>query len=221
MTAKWPRVRRAILDACRGPLKAALVCFMQTKLYAWILLRLLPNIRFSTSYSRMTGRQYAALYDTLEPGDIILAINYHNLTGFLIPKITGGEVSHAALCVSKGGQDYEVAEMQASGYTKAMFYDVCRNADRVIVGHCTDWDAAYKKLVVERCLTFEGVPYDIQFTLGIKSLACSELVYEADFERRLKCSLEDTAGLGRPYISPEGIRRSENFVVKADSSSMR
>ena len=212
---------------------AVILWFMHTRFYRFLILHILPNVRFTTRATSITGNQYRTLYAALAPGDIILAVDRHNLTGLLITHITGGQVSHAAKCVGKGpSAPYEIAEMEAEGYTKSMFYDICKRADRVIVGTCHDWDEPYTESTVAETLTYEGSAYDIEFILDVPEdraiyregarrrapfLACSELVYVADTQKRLKCNIEDVAGIGRPYVSPEGIRCAVNFVVKADS----
>lgn len=194
------------------PIKIAL---MRSRLYAWFLRAIIPYIRFTTYYPKIRGSAYHAGYARLRAGDIILTVDRRKLTTLLI----GGEWAHAALCVRDSGVPYEVAEMTHTDYTKSHFFDLCKEADRVMILRCTDFDETYVARVVSRCLGFEGAKYDQQFTLGVEQLYCSELVYEADFERRLKIDLSDLAGLGRQYISPTGLRNAKNCVVIFDSDS--
>jgi len=56
--------------------------------------------------------------------------------------------------------------------------------------------------------------------MGVKALYCSELVYQSDFERRLDVNLEDLAGLGRKYISPDGLYKAKNVRVVWDSDEV-
>lgn len=182
-----------------------ILCLMETSFYNYLLKHVIPYIRFTTYYTSFRGWKYHRGYKLLLPGDIILTQDKRKLTTFLI----GGEFSHAALCVSKDGV-FEVAEMTHTDFTRSCFFDLCKEADKVTIIRCYDWDKEYTQRVINKCLTFTDAVYDNEFDFGIKSLYCSELVYQADFERRLNVSLEDLADIGRPYISPFGLYRAKN-----------
>ncbi len=188
---------------------------MQSWPYIWLARNVIPYIRFNIYYTYMRGSKYKEGYKLLKAGHILLSRDHMKLTSWII----GGVWCHAALCVGKGDeQPYEVAEMTHSDYTKSEFYDLCREADRVMILECTDWDEDYiKNVVVPACMSWEDVDYDLQFEFGIKSLYCSELIYQADVEKRLKVSLEDHAMLGHKYVSPTGIYKAENVRVVWDS----
>lgn len=185
-----------------------LMWFMDTKIYNYILRNIIPYIRFSMYYTTFRGWKYHQGYKLLKPGDIILTQDKKKLTTLLI----GGEYSHAALCVSKDGV-FEVAEMTHTDYTKSCFFDICKEADKVAILRCKDWDTEYTQKVVDKCKTFEDATYDNSFAFGVKSLYCSELVYHSDFEKRLIVDLDDLAGLGRNYISPFGLFKAENVDI--------
>ena len=144
-----------------------------------------------------------------------MLLNNLKLTTKLIP----GEWAHAAVCVSKD-KKFEVAEMTHTDYTKSTVSDVCYEADRVLVLRCTAFKKVYTKKFIKKIKSFEGVPYDDQFELGIKALSCSELVWAGDFERKLDVSLEDIAGLGRDYISPTGIANAKNVKTVIDTKNI-
>ena len=173
---------------------------MQTRFYAWLLKSVIPYVRFTTYYTSMRGWKYLRGYALLQPGDILLTLDRKKLTTLLIP----GEFSHAALCIDKDC-GFEVAEMTHQDFTRSTFFDICKEADRVVILRCPAWDEAYLKTVIGMCLSLEGCHYDYQFDLGIKALYCSELVYQSDVENRINAKLDDLAGLGRPYISPTGL----------------
>lgn len=184
-----------------------ILAIMQTEIYRWLLLHVIPYIRFSCYYTSLRGKKYHAGYKHLRPGDVILTLDRKKLTTFLIP----GDFSHAAFCVAKGSdEEYEIAEMTHTNYTKSFFFDLCKEADRVVIGRGDNefWTSAYIEEMIQQCKSFENAKYDIQFALGVKELACSELIYEADFQRYLQCNLEDVAGIGSPYISPTGIYKA-------------
>jgi len=190
-----------------------LIWFMDTSVYNYILLHIIPYIRFSVYYTSFRGWKYHQGYNLLEEGDIILTQDSKKLTTFVI----GGEFAHAALCMSKDGM-FEVAEMTHTHYTKSCFFDLCAEADKVTIIRCTDWDKDYIKKVIAECKTYEDALYDNKFQFGVKSLYCSELVFQADFERRLKVSLDDIASIGRQYISPYGLYKAENVKIIWESN---
>lgn len=187
---------------------------MQTKFYSWLVLRIIPYIRFSTYYTSLRGWKYQRGYRLLRTGDILVAIDRRKLTTLLV----GGQFTHAAQCVGLG-DEWEISEMDHLGYVKSKFFDICKEADRVVILRCTAYDADYIEKLVDRCKTFVRLPYNVTFDLGIKSLYCSELIYQSDFERRLQVSLEDLEGLGRPYISPTGLYQARNVQIIWDSDA--
>jgi len=212
-----------------------LLWFMQTKLYYFIMFKLFPSLRFSTGYTLIRGWQYWMLYQVLEPSDFVLIIDYSTATGMAIRRVTGGQFSHAAMCVEKNSV-WEISEMLGSGYTKSTFYDLCREADRVVILSSDLWDEKYKKAMVElcKCEEFQRAEYDVWYdmmndrkvktergSLNVPILACSELCYRSDFENRVKFDLEDVCGIGKPYISPQGLYDGKGMKVKADSKLLK
>lgn len=203
--------------------KKLILWVTQTKTYNWFLMKVIPYVRFSTYYTNIRGRKYLAGYHLLKPGDIIVAKDDNKLT----TKMIGGDFTHAAFCIDKLNQLevfdpklYEVAEMTHTNYTESFFFDICKEADRVVILRCKDFDAAYIKSVIEMCKSFSDRPYDGGFELGVKALYCSELVYQSDHEHRLQVSLEDVAGIGQPYISPTGLYKAKNVEVIYDSNTI-
>lgn len=198
------------------PLKTRLLLVLvQTSFYRFLVLNILPRIRFSTYYTKMRGWKYHDGYDRLLPGDIILTKDKKKLSTHII----GGEWAHAGICISRNTV-FECAEMTSRGFTKSTFADMCFEADRVRIIRCRDWDQDYIKKVIKKCLEFEDADYDVSFSFNNDFLYCSELIYESDFERRLDVSLEDLALLGNPYISPTGLNNAKNVDIVWDSSRL-
>ena len=187
---------------------------MSTRLYKYLLKHVIPYIRFTTYYTSLRGKKYHILYNILQAGDVLLTIDRKKLTTILIP----GDFSHAAMCISKDGV-WETSEMTHDDYTKSTFFDVCKESDRVVIMRPKlsqqEIDAA-----IEKCKSFEGAAYDSSFDLGIKTLYCSELIYQSYENNSLQANLEDFAGLGRPYISPTGLYHAKNLTIVADSDKL-
>lgn len=218
-----------------------LLWIMETRLYGFILRKITPYIRFSMGYSKMRGINYHEGYRHIKSGRMVGTIDYSKLTGILIPKVTGGILAHCGICFNKrtgtqaeidwtvrfnGKQVYqaglEMAEMTHNNFTLSDFYDMCKEADRVIIFECEDWDSFYVSDLCEEVLKLHRTSYDIKFGFGIESLYCSELIYHADAlanggEPRLQCDTSDLMGLGKKYISPDGLLCSKNVRVVWDS----
>jgi len=186
--------------------------FMGLATYHWLARVILPRVRWRLHKPRLKpevidkGRKY------LRAGDIIVS----RKTGYLGSTLTPGYWKHAALIMEDSVVPY-IAEMTAKGFGLVSFNEACY-ADRVAIIRCDDWDDDYCKKVTDQCLSFEGLAYDTAFTLGVASLYCSELVYEADFEHRLLADLSDLRGLGKQYISPQDIAEAANVFVVWDSA---
>ena len=186
--------------------------FMGLATYHWLARVILPRVRWRIHEPRLKLEVYGKGQKYLRAGDIIVS----RKTGYLGSALTPGYWKHAALIVEDSSAPY-IAEMTAKGFGLVRFDEVC-HADRVAVIRCDDWNDDYCKKVVRRCLSFEGLTYDTMFTLGVASLYCSELVYEADFEHRLLVDLSDLHGLGKQYISPQNIAEAANVFVVWDSA---
>lgn len=198
-------------------MRRILVWITNTKLWSWLLIKVIPFVRFSMYYTDFTGRQFHQGYMKLQTGDIILTKDKRKMTTLLI----GGTFTHAALCVGTTVTDYQVAEMTHHNYSKSYFFDICKESDRVVILRCKDFDSEYIRHLVEKCKSFQDCKYDVEFDLDVKALYCSELVYQADFERRLQIDLSDIAGLGKPYISPTGLYEARNCVLVYDSENFK
>jgi len=196
--------------------KKVILWIMQTQLYRWLLLKIVPFIRFKTYYTTLRGNKYHEAYKHLRPGDVVLGVDRSKLTTFLIP----GELSHAGFCVGRmDGKNpgFEIAEMTHHGFTKSMFFDFCKEADRVVIMRCPNVDEDYIERMIARCLSFDKAKYDLMFAFGIEDLYCSEMVYDSDEERRFGASTEDLVGLDQEYISPMGLYHADNLFAAWDT----
>jgi len=197
-------------------MKKIMMFLVHSKTWRCLLIKIVPFIRFSMYYTKLRGYQYSVGFSRLKPGHIILSVDKKKLTSLLVP----GTFTHAALCVHKSNPlAYQVAEMTHNNYTKSWFFDICKEADRVVILECTDFTYQYVLKVIKKCRSLSASQYDVSFDLGIKELYCSELIYQSDFERRLKVNLEDIHGLGTKYISPDGLYKAKNVKVIWDSDS--
>lgn len=196
-------------------LKELVAAIMHSKPYRWVIRQVMPFARFSLGYSDLRGWQYQRGYELLKPGHILVSVDRHKLNSVLIP----GTFSHAALCVDKGSE-WEVSEMTHKHHTKSAFYDICSQADRVAILECKDWDPEYVEKIIAKCKSFEHIKYDVEFEPGLKNLYCSELVYEADFERRLKLApFKGNKDLGLEIIPPDSLLNADNVEVVWDSDA--
>lgn len=193
-------------------MKKLILLLMQTRVYAFLLKHVVPYVRFTTYYADFHGRKYEEARALVSSCDVILTTDKMKLTSLLIP----GIVDHAALSLY-GHTD--IAQMTHKDFTRDTLFDICKESTRVIVMRCPDIysDSRYKFMMIRTCAGFSRAKYDQKFELGVESLYCSELVYQTDFQRRIKCDLSDLAGLGRPYISPMGLLFASNMFCVYDS----
>lgn len=189
-----------------------LIRMTKTTPYRWLILDVFPYIRFTCYYTSFKGWMYKRGYDRLEPGQFLLTNDRWKLTSLLVP----GEWTHAAFCVAKG-TEFDIAEMTHTNFTHSTFFDICKEATRVSINDCYDWDDNYKDMMIQKCLTFENVKYDVSFESGIVLLYCSEMVGALDEGNKLEASYDDLLGLGMPYLSPTGLWRAKKRWLNWDS----
>lgn len=193
-----------------------LLRIFESRPFRWVMLHVVPYIRFTCYYTSFRGWKYQRGYAKLKPGHIILTNDRWKLTSLLIP----GEWTHAALCVNRDCE-FEIAEMTHTNFTRSTFFDLCKEATRVAIIRCRDWDREYVNRVITQCLSLADRPYDVCFAQGPQALYCSELIIESDVAHRLQASNEDIMGLGMPYVSPTGISKATNIDVVWDSANER
>ncbi len=194
-------------------IKPLILKFMNWDGYRWFMLKVMPRLRLTNKYTQLPGTDYRVAYDRLRSGDIIFTRDKNNMA----TKVLGGTWSHAALCIGKdpSGKEVEIAEMLGDGYTETDFYTLAKEADELAIIRCDDFDEEYIEKMIKKTRTFKGTPYDTGFQMnsGQKAFYCSEMVYEADFERRLDVDLSDIVGLGVEYLSPTGLFKAKNCSV--------
>jgi hypothetical protein len=195
--------------------KLAVKAIMHSSLYRWVLVKVLPYFRFTTYYPKSNGFQYHIIESALIPGSLLFIKDNAKLAGKLIP----GDWDHVAICVGKNIFGFVFAEMVVDGFRFSHLFDIMKECDHAAVKLCPDFwnDENYPSDFINRVIAFRHAKYDIGFTLGVKELYCSELVYAADTEKRIKYDLEDLAGIGKPYISPQGLFDAANLVKLIDT----
>lgn len=177
---------------------------MKSRAYRFFLKYIIPNLTFFTA----TGPNYffkERVRERMKPGDVLLSKSSGHLTNVLI----GGTYSHAALVVGPN----RIAEMTANGFDIVDVDKFCKQSTRICLLRLKDGDEAYGILMSYKALEFANAEYDLDFTLGVETLYCSELCYQSDFEKRFQCDLTDLAGLGRPYISPVGLYQAKGLEI--------
>lgn len=189
--------------------KFIFLSILNSKLYSWLILKIIPYIRFTNYYTKFNGYEYEQARKVILPGDVILSVDYKKLTSLMIP----GEFCHASFFIGYTEQrEFEVIEMTHQNYCKHWLFDVCKEADRIIILRY-NLSEEYKQNMINRALLYENAIYDISFSLGVKALYCSELIYQSDYEHRLKLDLSDIAGIGQKYISPTGLITKDCSII--------
>lgn len=169
---------------------------MSTKFYRFVLRYVIPEMKILHG----VGPSYPVkqnIRDIMQAGDIILSKSKYRLTNILI----GGNFSHAALVV---GPD-RIAEMSAKDFDVVNVDHFCEGCSSIMLLRLKNLSGEYGERMAKRCMSFDNALYDLGFSLGVEALYCSELVYQSDYEKRLQCDLSDLVGMGREYISPDGL----------------
>ena len=205
--------------------------------YSWLMKHVIPYIRFTTYYALPSNERFEQwgplerdAYTYLRPGDLIFTVDEFKLSSKVIGNATvklGDKKpyfvpSHVALCLFKNrNSSFEIAEMTHLDYTQSTWEDVVRQSTRVVIARCKDWDDGYvSSVVVPTALSFQDRKYDDRFQMGTATLACSELIYFADPENRLKVNLRPLIG-SKPYITPVGLILGENLTIVWDSNTIK
>ena len=181
-----------------------LLWLMSTRVYRFLLKYVIPEITIFHG----PGPSYffkERLRRDMRPGDVLLSKSAFHLTNLLI----GGRFSHGAMVVDQDA----IAEMKANDFDVVSVNDFCKGATRVALLRIKPTDDYYGAQMAARARTFEDREYDTSFELGVSALYCSELPMQADFEGRMQCDLSDLVGMGRPYISPEGLYSAQGLEV--------
>lgn len=218
-------------------MRKLLLKLTQTKFWYIIIMRIIPYLRFSMYYTRFSGMAFNQGLKHLQPGRFLLTMDEKKATTVLVP----GFMTHAAYCVNncvaRSNSSFEIVEMTHEDFAKNYFFDVCKEASRVLICDCDDWDYDHKARMVSAVPRLSKAKYDVGFSLGIKALYCSELVYQLDriasnpgatdsdlsdtlLTGSLRVDLSDIAGLKKPYISPDGLLFAKNIRVIWDSDGI-
>lgn len=141
----------------------------------------------------------------MKPGDILISKSTYRLTNLII----GGKFSHGAVVVAKN----KIAEMTANDFDVVGMDHFALGCTRIALLRFKDPPANYGQRVARKAMAYANKKYDAQFTLGVEALYCSELAYQSDFLHKMQADLSDLVGMGRPYISPDGIYSAPGLKI--------
>lgn len=212
--------------------------FTRTRFYGWFMDHVMWRIAFTTTYLTPDNPKYKKwgplvyeLRKVAKPGDFLFTINRKNLSGKIIGAATAekhGDISfvpaHVAHVVGNSNiapENHvpipEVIEMTHSNFTRSMLDDVCHESTAVLLGRCEDFDEKYvKEVFIPGLFEQDHKEYDDSFSMSEDKVACSEIGYHADEEKRLDVSLDPIVGLD-PYLTPMGVMRAKNMKIIWDS----
>lgn len=219
-----------------GILRKLLLAITHSKPWHWALKYVVPYIRFSVYYPRYRGINYIIASRIMTPGQFILCLDEQKGTSFLIP----GFMSHVEYvvnnCMYSNNTEHETVGMTHSDFTKSFLFDTCKENSRILICDCIDWTNEHKKKMIEAVSLLKDAKYDESFEFGIKSLYCSELIYQLDrlaahpdmtdvdlneskIKGLMQVDLSDFLNLGQEYISPDGLLFAKNTRVVWDSDA--
>jgi hypothetical protein len=111
---------------------------MNTSVYHWFVLNVFPYIRFSNYYCKVEGWQYQRAYKILKEGDLVLSTDKLKASALAIP----GDMKHVGIFMERGSE-WECSEMTHVGHRKSTFFDMCKEADRVVIVRGKNFDQDY------------------------------------------------------------------------------
>lgn len=211
---------------------------MDTKLWYFVVMDVIPFLRLTVYYPKFNKFKYNTLYKLLEPGDILLMIDYRKVTS----KLIGGDWSHAGVCVAKGEGITEIIDMTHEGFHETDFFSFVKESERLRIKRVVDpkWTPEYVQHFIANIWSFKGSGYNVSFRSWNengeidprggklinkngdpihKAHYCSQLPTQADDQDVMQLDWEDLAGLGVPYISPTGLDLGKNLITVADSGN--
>lgn len=190
-------------------LRKTLIWILSQKTVQIVVLKVLPKIRFSTSYALLGWADYTSISLNARPGDIILSVDKSKLTSLLIP----GYWSHVGLVV-KNDHDQDgvlIVEAVPPAVRETSLFDFCKCADEVMVLR-PDVTNDVVEQAVFRAKYNIGREYDGLFKYGPTALYCAELISYC-FLQSVKFDWSDLWGVGYPYLSPDGVADGEPLTV--------
>jgi len=197
--ALWYYRRRCLLTLRRG------------RVYTWLMWYVMPYARVSVCHTSMTTEKYLIASALIMDGDIILTTDNRALSTLCVP----GDHTHAMLCLNTADVPM-CGQMTHDGYGEVSFAEACFHSSRVVILRCPMFDWEYIDVVVNKCRSFKGTAYDTDFSFQNGKSYCSELIYQADVERRLNVVPSRAWGTGQPVVTPDDLAAS-NVIVIYDS----
>lgn len=169
--------------------------------------RILPKLRFTTSYPQMSGTAWKAFLENAKAGDLVFSTDGRKLSSWLIP----GVWDHVGIICSDGGELIVVEAVQPKVRCSTLF-DFCHHADFVGIARPGWLRPEQLQSFQDRALALVGIRYDALFQPGREALYCSEVVLESwpygdDYNNfsPLLADMTDEAHIGTSYATPDDI----------------
>lgn len=180
----------------------------------WGVREVLPRLRFPTwgipQDLQARGKRH------LRTGDILLSASAIGLSSILTPGI-----DHAAFVLGAEPEAHiaAIGEMTRHGFGIVTWCEFCDHSRRVLICRCEDFEAEYIAEMVAHCMKVgHGAAYDMQVEQGDDELTCAELVYEADFDRRIKVKPWRPWWSLAEVLTPQQLLDADNVRVIWDSA---
>lgn len=173
----------------------------------WFLQKILPKIRFSTTYGGLTPPQFNWFLQTLKHGDVIVSKDSKKLSSKLIP----GNWAHAAIAYQAPGESIKIAEAIWPKIKSTDLFEFAKECEDLMIlrPKLQSDDAFFQGLTLRLLTQYIGRPYDTHFSRGPRRLYCSELIWRLLPEFRFDWS--DFADIGFEYLSPDGVAECPDF----------
>lgn len=142
--------------------------FIRFQLVQWFVISVLPKIRFSTSYTAITGAQFNYFGENLMKGDLVFSSDRSKLSYYLV----GGEWAHVGIYVGDG----IIVEAVQPKVCETSVFTFCHHADEVAIGRIAYDSPSDLERVTAMFRGHVGMPYDSMFEKGGEAFYCTELI---------------------------------------------
>lgn len=142
--------------------------FIRFSIVQWFVIEVLPKLRFTTSYTTISGHDFEYFGHNLKKGDIVFSSDRSKLSYYLV----GGEWAHVGIYVGDG----IIVEAVQPRVCETSVFTFCHHADEVAIGRITYDSPSDLERVTAMFRGHVGMPYDSMFEEGGEAFYCTELI---------------------------------------------
>jgi uncharacterized protein YycO len=186
--------------------------FFRSTIY---LSKLLGKLHAPFCECLITAKDFQAIINTVEPGDIIFTRSRGELGNLLI----SGDFKHCAMVLNST----MVLEATYSGVHTTAMFDLLKRIDYFCILRATTHNKQELYTAVSGAVGSIGMPYDFIFSEGNKAFYCSEVIsFWLEAAKEFKLKYKRTKFIDSAIIYPNDLYSDKvNFIEVLRSSSFK